>query len=419
MQKLLQITLNDLRREFADNGIWLNLVIIPVALVFFIGFANGGFSSERRLPLDVVDLDGSAESARFIEELRAASPNLRVCPADAACEMTGLSEETAGERLRDGDTLALLIIPSGYAEALAAGELFDLIFRSEDQLNAPSIVQRAVLAQVQRVNGTQVARRTAEEVAAGISESRLTPDLRSEFVRVAYEHAQSVWTENPVRIIYNIPEGLSGTQQGFGQSTAGTGSMYVMFTVLAGTVALLAERRNWTLQRMVMMPVARWQILGGKMLTRFVMGMIQYGIVFGAGTAIMYFMAQVQETTIRAPFGSDVLALVLLMCAFTFCMTAISFFLAPLVRSEDQASGITLFIALTFAPLGGAWWPLAIVPEWMRTVGHLSPVAWVMDGMQSLMFENGSLMTIWPSLLVLFTAGAVLFVIGVLRFKYE
>jgi len=45
------------------------------------------------------------------------------------------------------------------------------------------------------------------------------------------------------------------------------------------------------------------------------------------------------------------------------------------------------------AALGGAWWSLEVVPEWMRTVGHISPVAWAMDGYTSLFFENGDIGT--------------------------
>jgi ABC-2 type transport system permease protein len=60
-----------------------------------------------------------------------------------------------------------------------------------------------------------------------------------------------------------------------------------------------------------------------------------------------------------------------------------------------------------------------IVPELMRTVGHISPVAWAMDGYTSLIFENGDLETVYPSILVLLAAAAVFFVLGVRRFRYE
>jgi hypothetical protein len=49
-----------------------------------------------------------------------------------------------------------------------------------------------------------------------------------------------------------------------------------------------------------------------------------------------------------------------------------------------QASGSSLLLTLTRAPLGGARWPMDISPKFMRIVGHVSPVAWAMHGFTAL-----------------------------------
>src|SRR5690606_41999788 len=46
-------------------------------------------------------------------------------------------------------------------------------------------------------------------------------------------------------------------------------------------------------------------------------------------------------------------------------------------------------LGLTFASLGGAWWPLEIVPRYMQQIGHLSPIAWAMDAFRDLLFYQG------------------------------
>ena len=80
---------------------------------------------------------------------------------------------------------------------------------------------------------------------------------------------------------------------------------------------------------------------------------------------------------------------------------------------------LTNLLGISLAALGGAWWALEVVPELMRTVGHISPVAWAMDRYISLIFENGGLGTVYPSILVLLAAAAVFFVFGVRRFRYD
>jgi ABC-2 type transport system permease protein len=177
--------------------------------------------------------------------------------------------------------------------------------------------------------------------------------------------------------------------------------------VFGSLFILIRERKNWTLQRLVMMPLTRWQILGGKILMWFVAGMIQFIVVFLIGLAL------------RVNFGDQPLAMLLVMVLFTLCMTALAFAVSTFLKTEQQANSISLLLALTLAPLGGAWWPLDIVPEFMRMIGHLTPVAWTMDAFQMLIFEQGTLLTILPNLAILTGFTVVFFVIAVRRFRYE
>src|SRR5690349_2688513 len=89
MNKLLSITFNDLRVIFSQPvGVLMNLIAIPVALVFFIGFANGGFNGNEapRLLVDVIDNDQSARSQALLADLRAVNSTLVLCPMDNDAE---------------------------------------------------------------------------------------------------------------------------------------------------------------------------------------------------------------------------------------------------------------------------------------------------------------------------------------------
>jgi ABC-2 type transport system permease protein len=194
---------------------------------------------------------------------------------------------------------------------------------------------------------------------------------------------------------------------GFGQSVPGMGSMFALFTVLGGMGILVGEKKQWTLQRLATMPISRAQLLGGKILSRFSLGALQYTVVFAIGIV----------TGIN--FGRDLVALILVILAFTLTCTALSFALGSLLKNEQQAAGMTNLLGLTLAPLGGAWWPLELVPDFMRVVGHVSPVAWAMDSYTSLMFRNGDLQDVLVPLLVLAGMSAVFFAVGIKRFRYE
>jgi ABC-2 type transport system permease protein len=155
------------------------------------------------------------------------------------------------------------------------------------------------------------------------------------------------------------------------------------------------------------MPVAPWQFVGGKLLGRIINGLIQYGVAFAFGIMMGTY------------FGESPLAIAVLAVAFTLCSTALGLLLATVVKSEMQAASLINLVVLIAAPLGGAWWPLEIVPEWMRTVGHISPISWVMDGFRNVIYYGGGLESVLTSVLVLLGMTVVFFGLAVSRLKYE
>jgi len=419
MRKTLLIAANDLRILFQGGGIWFNLLILPVAISLAVGIANGasigggGSEPTPNLLVDAIDRDASAESVAFVADLKATNPNLLLCPPDNTgddpCGLSGatLDETLADERLQAQQSLALLVIPQGFGEALANGEGVTLIYRSNETAVAPSYIRQAVDATVQRWSAAQVAAKTGADIFAnfGPTAGQDRAEVRADLLA----QAERLWGEDPVRIefVQSAQQPDTSNADGFGQSVPGIATMYVMFGVLPLMAAFINDRRNWTFQRLTTMPVSRVQLMGGKLLAYFTIGMTEYVIMFVFGALL------------GVRFGHDLLAVALLMVTFTACITALALALTTFVRSASQANGISLFLTMTLAPLGGAWWPLEIVPSWMQTLGHVSPVAWAMDGFRSLVFYDGNLSTVLLPVGVLAGMAIVFFAVGVARFQAE
>jgi ABC-2 type transport system permease protein len=228
------------------------------------------------------------------------------------------------------------------------------------------------------------------------------------FKQAVYNAASALWNSLPPTVSFSESAAKEGRRpSGFSQSVPGIGTMYVMAATVVVMFVFIQERKQWTFQRILTMPVAPWQFVGGKLLARFVNGMIQYGVAFAFGFIV------------GAYFGDSPLALVMVMVAFALCSTALGLLFATLVKTEQQAGSVINLVVLIAAPLGGAWWPLEIVPEWMRTVGHISPIAWAMDAFRSVIFYGGGVESVVTPVLVLLGMTAVLFIIAVSRFKYE
>ena len=414
MRTTLDIAINDLRVLFKNRSIWINLLIMPLVIGYVIGVVSngGGGFSDAHLIVDVIDADQGALTQEFLSGLRTANSNLVLCPQDNdsgdICQLHAatLDETLAEQRLRDQTSLALIEIPADFSANINAGQNVSMVYRSNESASAPSYILQAVQAETQRLGGALIAARVGSDVAA--KAFNLTDPALSETIRA---NASAIWAQNPVTVdtvISQQAEPTSATQAaGFQQSLPGIGSMYAMLMILAGTSVFVTERKEGTLQRLATMPISRAQILGGKLLSRFSTGVIEFALMFGFGILVLH-----------VPFGNDPLAIILLVASFSLAITSLMLVMASLLHNQSQASGISLFLTLTLAPLGGAWWPLDVVPDWMRTVGHISPVAWAMDGFNSVVFNGGSLGTVLVPVLVLLGMTAVFFIIGIARFRF-
>ncbi len=418
MRKAIDIAINDLRVFLREPGSLFGLLVLPIILTFIIGWANSGSAPRNQLLVDIIDLDGGPSAARFIETLRELGGDaLLLCPVDNEandCELgddAELNEAAAIKRVEAGTTRAAIIIPEGFSAAIPAFESTSLTYISAESGVSPSPILQAVNSAVLRLNGAIVAARVGLDVAQS-SDALAVPDVNA-FAQSVFQRADALWQQDLISVDYELSVSGEGSapsagnlQAGFSQSVPGIGSMFVMFTVFGGMTLMVVERKQGTLQRLAAMPLTKAQLLAGKILGRFVLGLLQFAVVFAFGIVF------------RVSFGDDPIAVMVLILTYILAITALSFALGSRLENEQQASGLSLLLAFILAPIGGAWWPLSIVPEFMRIIGHISPIAWVMDGFNQLIFFGGGLGDILPYAAILLLIALVFFAIAIRNFRY-
>lgn len=432
MRKIIDIAINDLIVFFRDPGAIIGVFVIPIAFSIAFGFGLGGSGDTTQLRVDVIDHDQTALSERFLADLRAANTTLVLCPFDNGeddfCRLgddATLTDDRTAARLSDNTALALVEIPAGFAVGVQTGQPQNIIYRSNENAAAPSYILQAVQAVVGRMGGAQVAATVGVNVADGSGVAQFADDAeKADFRQTVYDRAAAMWTQAPFAVEYSqtvqdTTTQVSSTQRGFGQSVPGMATMFVTFFVLLSSVNIIRERKNWTIQRLVTMPLTRAQILSGKILMYFLLGMTQFSAMFGFGILVTKLLSLVNPTITTLHLGNDFLALVVIMVSFTLCMTAFGFAIGTFIRSEMQGSAMLNLLGLTLAPLGGAWWPLDIVPDVMKVVGHFSPIAWAMDGFHLLLYEQGTLGDVLLPVGILLGLAVVFFAFAIARFKYE
>jgi ABC-2 type transport system permease protein len=421
MAQVLAILRHDLRIFLTQRSNLPGLLLIPAVMTVIIALVTGGaFEGTAIRRLDVIDHDSTPASADFLASIRQANPGLTLCPMDntdqdpcSLGESGALTEEQALDRVANSTSLALLEVPSGFEASLAAQQPVTVTFHSASSFGTSQSAQEAVQAALSQVNAAAVASQIGLSVIDRLQGQPLAGDQARQIESDLYQQALEMEKANHVAVEFAL-SGASqarttgeSLQQGLGQSVPGMGTMFVLMTIFGGMAALIVERQQGTLQRLAVMPVRRRTLLAGKILARFCLGLLQFSIVFAVGALL------------GMDFGRDPLALLLLAIAYTLSVTALSFAVGPGLKNPAQASGLGLLLTLTLAPLGGAWWPMSVSPRFMQIIGHVSPVAWAMDGFTALTYEGAHLADIWLQLVVLLGMTVVAFISAIRRFRYQ
>jgi len=183
---------------------------------------------------------------------------------------------------------------------------------------------------------------------------------------------------------------------------------WAMMGVVMGFGVALVQEKTWgTMTRLVVAPLTRMQILGGKAAGCFVALLIVMSILFT-------FASLVFKVPIDYPL-KVVLALVCVSSGFVGLMM----FLAALGKSERGMASLGWGVMMVFAMFGGAMIPLFAMPDWMKSVSHFSPVKWAILSFEGATWRGFSYMELLVPCSIMLAMGIVLFIAGSKLLKLE
>ena len=419
LRPILTIAQYDLIQTLKARETFAFGLIMPGAMMLLLGLAMGGSDTGPAIIIDVLDEDGSALSAQFVDvlfaELEDESESFQIClyqpgNCDLPDDLTSDDwqqqwHNTADQRMEDTDAFGAIIIPAGFGDTLLAGDSANVVYTNSDELAAPTLAEQKINAAISRMSGSI----TIATLAITIAEDSFGPmdsDARAEAFDSVRARAESAWENRPIRVTTESTQDET-SRVGFNQSGPGIALMFVFIFGLNAASLLVSERELGTLQRLYTLPVSRLTIITGKLVGHYVYVLLIFLVLVIVGTLF------------GVEWGGNVIGIALVMLVFTLAGTAFGLAMATVVRTSAQASNIATLIAMIAAPLGGAWWPLEIVPDFMKTVSYFSPIAWAMNAFQEMMYYNGGVIDILPMLGVLLGMAVIFFALGVWNFEYE
>ncbi|HEX6076430.1 MAG TPA: ABC transporter permease [Micromonosporaceae bacterium] len=382
-RKPLGIAGTNLRRTFRERSSFFFVFAFPMLLILVLGMAYGG-SFQPRVGLVT---NGSGPLAEHLADQLAASAGIDVQLLAGESDMVGKVER--------GELEAGLVIPSGYDNAVrSATGTTELRYVAR-----PGQQGQQVASIVGSVVGEEAARlRTVRFTTA---ETRLGFDSAVAAVAAAGRRVPAISVTVRTTGDADFPRAL-------GRFDVGAGSQLLLFifiTSMTSASALIETRRLGVSRRMLATPTRASTVVLGEALGRFAVAVVQGGFIM-LGSALIFGVR-----------WGDPLAAITLMLSFALVASGAGLLLGALVRTTQQAIAIGLLLGLGLGALGGTMMPLEFFSPTMRSVAHLTPHAWAVEGFADLIRRDADLADLAPRVGVLLAASAVLFGLASWRFR--
>jgi ABC-2 type transport system permease protein len=363
MQALLALTVANIKSYLRDRAALFWTIAFPLIFIFMFGFIfeEGG---QSRLTLGWVDEDRSPA----VTQLRDAFA------AQAGTDIVEASQDDALARMRQGEVDAVIVVPAGYGDAIAAGAAGTggptpvVVYTDPSRSNLVASVYQSVQA------------------VLGVVNLGGRPPL-------VIPQPETLQTENLNFISYFVPSMLG---------------LSVMQVGIFAAIPLVADREKLILKRLAATPLRRWQLVGSNVLMRLLIALGQAVIIIGVGVFV---------------FGVEIVGSLLLAALFValgaMAFLALGYVIASFAKTEEAANGMTSVVQFPMMFLSGTFFPLDEMPAFLQSVARVIPLTYLADALRQVMVGGAAFAPLSVCALVLVAWLVVCFAIASRTFRWQ
>ena len=128
------------------------------------------------------------------------------------------------------------------------------------------------------------------------------------------------------------------TPSGFVLSSPGMMVNFILFSLMTAGIALIVERQNGTLQRLMTTRLRRWELIGGKAAGMFCLTFAQQILLLG-----------VAQLFFGVDYLRDPAALLLMMVSLSLVASTLGLLLASVMKSEQALIATTVLVSMAVA----------------------------------------------------------------------
>ena len=187
------------------------------------------------------------------------------------------------------------------------------------------------------------------------------------------------------------------------------GLVIFFFAFIVSAISFLREKTLGTLEKFMVSPLSRGEIISGYILGFSLMAIVQ-------STTTLLIVVFVFGVPMK---GSPITAFAVILLLGAGAL-ALGSFVSNFARSEFQ---VVQFIPIVIIPqivLCGVFWPVQSVPEFLRPISYALPLTYASDALREILLKGAGLAEIlYPDLLALAAFFAIFFAAATLMLRRE
>ncbi|HVB24048.1 MAG TPA: ABC transporter permease [Ktedonobacteraceae bacterium] len=416
MKAVWYIAKKDLLQVLKDRNSFILLLVVPFILILTVGAAFGSLFNSGSNQIDVTVAVSNQDSGYVGKAILSA---LNINNSQLKITVKQYSDPAQVKQVvsdTNSNVSSGIVIPAGTTDKLIAassngGSTQNLVqFYSLPGSNNPGITisQSIVTGVMNQLVTSQYAGSAAVKQVESVCNQPGNHCAQSTIDPATIARVVGQASANQEAQVQALTAGSAPAKVNtFDLVVPGYAMMFALFGLQAAAGTILDEKEEGTFRRLLIAPIRKYALLGGKLLAQFILTLVQLLLLFVIG----YF---VFHLTINSwP------AVILLLIMASFATTGLGILLVSVVRTRRQLSPVVTLVVLITSAIGGSWWPLSIEPQWMQQFARIGITAWAMEGLNGIMLYGKDFAAIVPDVLGLLAYGLICYLIALRLFRFQ
>ena len=296
----------------------------------------------------------------------------------------GPAEQPALQLLERGEVRAVLVLPPDLQQSLMRARAADLQLLVDAAQANQGFLVATYTARIAAAFGADWAGQAAHRAAVA---PRPLPQVVAELRYGANQTLDERWFNTISELL----------------------TMLTIAAIVLPAAALVREKERGTVEQLLVAPLTPLQVVLSK-----VLAMV---LVMLAGSAVA--VLGVMHAGLGVPVRGSALLFFAVVAVYAMACAGVGIVASGFARTSGQMGLIVVLLVVPIVMLSGTWNMVESMPPWLRGLVELSPLRHFVVLAYGILLRGAGLAQLWLPLLEMTALGALLFAVGVLRFRRQ